>query len=103
MLMELMELENSVDGMKNENSIIKDLANKFMVTKTNAQGEFQIQTQKGDHFIFATSSRLVGTEVEKYMWCLKISPDKNISDLYLSNDNLVTVEDLKLINKELNN
>lgn len=103
MLTKLLKLENLVEDLKNDNSIIEALANKYMVTKTNAQGEFLIQSEKGDHFIFATSSRQVGTDFEKYMWCLKISAEKSINDLYLSNDNLVNVDDLRLINNKLNN
>lgn len=99
---ELEEIENSLEELKNDNSVITDLSEEFMETKTNAQGEFLIETEIGDHVIFASSSRLVGSETEKYMWCMIISPKEGIKDLYLSNDNLISLEDLRNISKKLN-
>jgi hypothetical protein len=101
-LKELDELENSLLEIMIDNSIITDLSKKFQKTKTNAQGEFFIDAKKGDHVIFASSSRMVGNEVEKYMWCLMISPKEEIKDLFLSNDNLIKINDLREISRKLN-
>lgn len=101
-LNELKKLEKSLEDFKNDNSVISDLSKSFGKTKTNAQGEFSLEAEKGHYFIFASSSRLVGGEVEKYMWCMEIFPEKEIQDLFLSNDNLVSINDLRNISKKLN-
>lgn len=99
---ELEELEKSLEEFIKGELIINDLSKLFVRTKTNAQGEFFIQTEKGNHVIFASSARLVGSKVEEYMWCLEISPQEDVQDLLLSNDNLVSINDLRNLRKKLN-
>ncbi|GAB3668128.1 hypothetical protein GCM10028791_43590 [Echinicola sediminis] len=101
---QLLQKHNEMDSLINEfkkgHSILPLLQPKFTVTKTNAQGDFSIEAEKGDYIVFATASRLAGTSTEQYMWAEKISINGAKTDLFLSNDNLVTIDEIKMLNQK---
>jgi hypothetical protein len=101
LLEERKELELSIEDFKKGHSIILNIRDDFFKTKTNAQGNFSIELEEGDHVIFATSSRLVGVEKENYIWAMEISVKEDIGGLLLSNDNLISANELRLINEKL--
>jgi hypothetical protein len=73
------------------------LQKNFLKTKTNSDGNFQIKLKKGKYFIFATGSRIVGTETEKYMWAQILDIENDINDFFFSNDNLVSIDEIRSI------
>jgi hypothetical protein len=87
------ELDKELHYYQTEGFYFDDLPLAFRSTKTDADGNFQIQVPRSDSYALAASAtRRVGDEVEKYFWLLPVdthaeSPRK----VMLSNDNLFQV------------
>ncbi|GEO21011.1 hypothetical protein CQA01_15450 [Cyclobacterium qasimii] len=89
------QLNKELDDFKEGYSVLPPLEPKYLKTKTNSQGDFQLKLTKGKYFIFASGSRLVGSEKEKYMWAQTIEIDNDINDFFFSNDNLVSIANIR--------
>lgn len=94
-----LSLEISLLEFKQGHTILSNFNSNYFLTKTNSRGEFSVDLEKGDYFIFAKSSRKIGNEEENYLWVQQFTASNNIADLYLSNDNFVSVSDLERLLK----
>lgn len=86
-----------LDEFQKGYSVLPPLEAKFLRTKTNSQGNFKMKLKKGKYFIFASASRSIGAEIEKYMWAEILEVNDEINDFFFSNDNLVSIREIKSI------
>jgi hypothetical protein len=101
LLADLKELESSVEEFKKGARVLELLGNTFNITKTNAQGNFSIELDEGSYLVFANSSRMVGSSTERYSWAVEVSLVGNKNDFFLSNDNLTSIDQIRLLNNKL--
>lgn len=101
LLEELEELENSLEEFKKSSRVLEILGENFHVTKTNSQGNFSFELEEGSYLVFANSSRMVGSSTERYIWAVEVSIEGNKNDFFLSNDNLTSIEEIRLLNTHL--
>ena len=85
----VIEYKNQRDAFKFFDGIESDIAAASTIVKTDAEGNFNIETQRGKRIaIFARAKRQVMGNVENYLWLVWVTPT-NANKIMLSNDNLI--------------
>lgn len=83
------EYMNQRDAFKFFDNIESDIASASIIVKTDADGNFNIETPRGKRIaIFARAKRQVMGDTEDYLWLVWVTPT-NANKIMLSNDNLI--------------
>lgn len=85
----VIEYKNQRDAFKFFDGIESDIAAASTIVKTDAEGNFNTETQPGKRIaIFARAKRQVMGKIENYLWLVWVTPT-NAEKVILSNDNLI--------------
>jgi hypothetical protein len=90
---EMQELEQFLQG----EALVEMISKQYSSARTNSEGKFEgLIKKRKDYIIVAKGSREVGNEKEVYLWALPIAKGKaDVKNVFLSNDNLSTIDEIK--------
>jgi hypothetical protein len=102
------EIESNVNLLNNEiktleefqkgETLLLPVTSERVSSKSSSQGFFELSLTKGkEYYIIAVASRNLGSVKETYLWFEYIKVEKDRHDFYLSNDNILSVNDIEAI------
>jgi len=76
-------------------SLLIPISSKHTTVKSSSQGVFELKLRnRKEYYIIAVASRNLGFTKEVYLWFESINVENDNDNFYLSNDNIVSVNDI---------